>query len=99
LAAAVNGGSGSLDHAAAAMDRLRRSLLRVGLSTELGARLFWDRALRLGILSCLAVAAAFGLACFAPLWLLVLGPALYGVPHIGASLSRAFPHRPGRESV
>ena len=65
-------------------DRVRRRWLRwLG---PLGRRLVRDRELRVATVFAAVVVSALSGTLLAPLWLLVLGPLLWGVPHIAADI-------------
>lgn len=74
----VSGVSWALD----AVDRVRAGLWRFGCRFELGRRAVRDRSLRLALLASAHILVAFALTGVAPLWLLLLGPLLLGVPHV-----------------
>ncbi len=67
-------------------DALRRVVLRALAKTAAGRALMRDRPLRLGALATLQVLAVTAVALAAPLWLLLLGPLLLGVPHVASDL-------------
>jgi hypothetical protein len=62
------------------------SLLRLTLSNGFVREIFRDRALRLFVLFLAAVAIYLPLSFYFPLWMLALGPLIWGVPHIVASV-------------
>lgn len=65
-------------------DRVRHRWLRT--LGPLGRRLVRDRELRVGVIfSAVVLSALLGTLC-APLWLLVLGPIVWGVPHVAADI-------------
>lgn len=70
----------------AGADALRRGALRGLARTSAGRALMRDRARRLGALAILQVLAVTAVALAAPLWLLLLGPLLLGVPHVASDL-------------
>lgn len=74
-----------LDRAIFRFDTARGLLLRKTLRSPLARRLFTDRALRLSIFFALACAIYLPLSLFLPAWVAVLGPIMYGLPHIVAS--------------
>ncbi len=59
---------------------------QLGAKTELGRRALTDRGFRLWALALAHVAVAFALTLVFPLWLLLLGPLVLGVPHIASDL-------------
>lgn len=65
-------------------DRLRRRWFRA--LGPLGARLARDREFRVSLVFSAVVVSALLGTLIAPLWLLVLGPLVWGVPHIAADL-------------
>jgi hypothetical protein len=79
------------------LDELRRLTLRAFASEwALGRALVRHRSLRVPALLSAHAVVAFGLALYAPALLLVLGPLLFGVPHLAADvrhllLRRSFP--------
>lgn len=76
----------------APLDRLRRhALLHSG---PLGRLLLADRALRVTSIALIGLAVSLGLTGVAPLWLLVFGPLVLGVPHLLADV-RYLVVRPG----
>jgi general stress protein CsbA len=77
--------------AAEVLDHFRASLLRTTL--RLGIFRFWflDRPSRLLLLFSLAAGLALGFSLAFPLWVLLLGPLVYGVPHVFSSI-RYFHH-------
>lgn len=74
------------------LDRVRAEVLRH--SGGVGRRLIRDRALRVEVLALVGVAFALALTLWVPLWLLVIGPLLLGVPHLLADV-RYLVVRPG----
>jgi hypothetical protein len=67
-------------------DQLRSSALRLTLSSEWLRATFRDRALRLLFLFLMALTVYLPLSIFFPLWVLIVGPILWGLPHIFASI-------------
>lgn len=65
-------------------DTLRRSWLRA--LGPFGARLARDREFRVSVVFSAVVVSALLGTLVAPLWLLVLGPLVWGVPHIAADI-------------
>jgi hypothetical protein len=76
-------------------DRARRDLLRLAARTALGRRCLRDRSPRLALLAAGSVAAALALATSVPLWALLIGPLLLGVPHVIADVRYLVLDRPG----
>lgn len=68
------------------LDSIRSRLLRVTLSVPTFRFLFVARARRLAFLFVLSFSICFFLSLSFPLWVLALGPALYGVPHLFSSV-------------
>jgi hypothetical protein len=68
------------------LDAARRAMWRLGVRTSLGRRCLQDRAVRLQVLGLGHVAASLALTLVAPVWLLLLGPLLLGVPHVAADV-------------
>ncbi len=68
------------------LDTLRSKLIRVTTRSPLLRELFQCRARRLAALFALACMSSLALSALVPLWLLLLGPLVYGIPHIFASL-------------
>jgi hypothetical protein len=68
------------------LDIQRSRVLKFFLQSSLLRRLFCSRAHRLQAMFLLAVLIYLPLALFVPLWVLVIGPILYGIPHILASM-------------
>lgn len=60
--------------------------LRLILGTDVMRRAFRNRALRLSLLFALSVLIYLPLSLFFPLWVLAIGPLVWGIPHIFASL-------------
>ena len=63
-------------------EALRSRLWRLSARTSLGRRCLRERRTRLAVLASLHLVVAFSLTLAAPLWLLLLGPLLLGVPHV-----------------
>ena len=63
-------------------DALRRALWHIGARTALGRLCLRDRAARVSVLAAFHILIALGLTLAAPLWLLLLGPLVLGVPHV-----------------
>ncbi len=60
--------------------------LRLILGTDMMRRAFRNRAVRLSLLFALSVLIYLPLSLFFPLWVLAIGPLVWGIPHIFASL-------------
>jgi hypothetical protein len=69
-----------------ACDSLRSLVFRLTLSHQRLRRILLSRSLRLQWLFLLAVSLYLPLALFFPLLVLVIGPIIYGIPHLFASL-------------
>jgi hypothetical protein len=80
-----------MDLCAECLDFLRSRTLRLTMKFGWARPLFYNRSLRLAFLFLLSCATSLPLALFFPLWLLLFGPLVYGVPHIASSL-RYFHH-------
>ena len=76
------------------LDELRAGLLRRTLEVPALREVFRDRARRLFALSVCSWAMSLALSLAFPLWVLALGPVIYGVPHVFASV-RYFHHAAG----
>lgn len=76
----------------APLDHVRARLLRG--SGRFGRRLIADRQLRINTLALVGVATSLTLTALAPVWLLVFGPLILGVPHLLADV-RYLVVRPG----
>lgn len=81
----------SMDRCAESLDFIRSRILRLTMKPLWARPLFYKRSLRLALLFTLSCATSLPLALFFPLWLLLFGPLVYGVPHIVSSL-RYFHH-------
>lgn len=68
------------------LDKLRSQILRVTLSNSTLKNMFCVRSNRLAALFVLSVALSLCTSLLAPLWVLVLGPLIYGTPHLFSSL-------------
>lgn len=75
-------------------DRARRQVLRVAALTAIGRACVRDRALRLPALALAHGAVALVLATAAPMWTLLIGPLVLGVPHLVADLRYLVLDRP-----
>jgi hypothetical protein len=78
-------------------DFFRARALRFTASSGLLRALFINRAWRLACLFTLSYCLYFALALTIPLWVLLMGPLLFGVPHILASLRYVSPMVPSTE--
>lgn len=67
------------------LDRCRVQALRWGLSLRLLRVWFYDRPARLGFLYALTVLIYLPLSLYFPLWILAIGPFIWGVPHLFSS--------------
>lgn len=76
----------------AAADRLRRAALTKAAPLSRG--LIVDRERRVAFIGTALIAAAFAATCVVPLWMIALGPLVWGVPHILADI-RYLIARPG----
>jgi hypothetical protein len=74
------------ESSAAALDSCRSYLLRVSMNFNWARPFFYRRWLRLAVLFTFFSLFALGLSLAFPLWMLFLGPLIYGIPHIYASL-------------
>ena len=73
-------------HALGPLDAVRRALWRLGCRLRLGRDAVTDRSLRLSLVAGGHILVAFALTAVAPLWLLLLGPIVLGVPHVASDL-------------
>ncbi len=73
-----------LETAMGPADLIRRRLLRA--LGPVSARLAADREARVATMGCLSIAFAFACAVVAPLFMLALGPIVFGVPHLLADV-------------
>lgn len=64
------------------LDRIRRGFWYWCVRWGWHDRWIRDRSARLTLLASLQIVLAFSLTVFAPLWLLLLGPLILGVPHV-----------------
>lgn len=67
-------------------DAVRATLWRWTAKTGFGRRCLSDRGLRLAALACGHMCVALALTVLAPLWLLLIGPLVLGVPHVVADV-------------
>ncbi|MCA9514595.1 MAG: hypothetical protein KC635_06625 [Myxococcales bacterium] len=67
-------------------DAVRRELWRLSAKTRLGRACLADRSLRLAVLAGAHIAVAFALASVIPLWVLLVGPLVLGVPHVASDV-------------
>lgn len=82
-----------------AADAARRELWRVATRTELGRRCARERETRLVVLAVVHLSVALLLTAWIPLWLLLLGPLVLGVPHVVADVRYLLFREPGRPLV
>lgn len=75
------------------LDDARRLAWRWSARTAWGRRALHDRAFRIEVLAHGHLLAAFLLTLVAPMWMMLLGPLLLGVPHVASDL-RYFVLRP-----
>ena len=77
-------------------DSARREVWRVAAKTSLGRRCATDRATRLSVLGITHTLTLLALVALAPVWLLLVGPLVLGVPHVMADIRYCFirPARP-----
>lgn len=68
------------------LDTVRSRILRVTLRLPGMARVFSTRSYRLAVLFVVVCSTAIVLSSFFPLWVLLIGPFVYGVPHIISSV-------------
>lgn len=68
------------------LDLFRSMLLKETLRVSFFRQLFLSRSTRILILSLVALSFYFSVSLFFPLWVLLIGPILWGVPHIISSL-------------
>lgn len=68
------------------LDAVRRTAWGLSARTAWGRRCLQDRAFRLQVLALVHVGASLALTIAAPMWLLLLGPLLLGVPHVASEL-------------
>lgn len=76
----------TVDRCAQYLDFIRARVLRITMRIEWLRPFFYHRALRLLSLFALAWTLTLALSLFFPLWVLLIGPLVYGVPHIFSSL-------------
>ncbi len=76
----------SLSSSSLPLDAARRSIYRLVARTKLGRACARDRSARLATLAAVHIAGALVLAVVAPVWLLLAGPILLGVPHVVADV-------------
>jgi hypothetical protein len=67
-------------------DHARAWMLRVSTSFSPLRAVFLSRSARLAVMFTVSCLLTLGLSLFFPLWVLALGPAFYGVPHLFSSL-------------
>jgi len=68
------------------LDQIRREIVGWLFAFPAAKRIFFNRAKRLSCLFALATLTSLFLSLFFPLWVLILGPMIYGFPHLIASL-------------
>jgi hypothetical protein len=76
----------ALDDVLKPLDAARRELLLGAWRVPWIGRLLRHREMRIPAIASISVVVAFGLTCFAPGLLFVLGPALLGVPHVASDI-------------
>jgi len=64
------------------LDSLRSTLLRFMMKSTIARSIFVDRALRLGFSFVVSFATSLILAAICPIWMIVLGPLVLGIPHL-----------------
>ncbi len=84
----------SLEGGSEVLDSLRSRILRRSLRSSILREMFSNRTYRLGTSFLVATLFATFFSVAAPLWMLLIGPLVYGVPHIVSSL-RYFHYRAG----
>lgn len=75
-------------------ERLRRAAWRLSAKTAFGRACLRDRPLRLTTLALGHMAVAATLTLLAPVWLLLLGPIVLGVPHVASDVRYLLVHPP-----
>src|SRR5690348_11917803 len=68
----------------AGLDKVRRAALMAG--APWARALLVDRERRVAFTGAVLVAAAFAATCAVPMWMVALGPIVWGVPHIVADV-------------
>lgn len=68
------------------LDAVRRSLWRLSARTAFGRACLRDRGLRLTTLAITHIAVAATLTLALPVWLLLIGPLVLGVPHVASDV-------------
>jgi hypothetical protein len=68
------------------LDRARQAMWSLTAKTRWGRQSIRDRSLRLTVLAVGHMFVAFALTLLAPVWLLLLGPLLLGVPHVASDI-------------
>ncbi len=78
-------------------ERLRQLAWRLAATTALGRRCARERSVRVSVMGSVQLVAALTLTIVCPMWLLLLGPLVLGVPHVAADFRFlvARPLRPG----
>lgn len=69
-----------------AADALRREAWRLTARTGIGRLCIVDRPTRLSLLAISSMVVALSLTVIAPMWMMLLGPILLGVPHIAGDI-------------
>lgn len=76
----------AVERCAGGLDHIRSTVLRTTLQIQSLRPFFYRRDLRLALLFSIACISALILSMWIPLWVLLLGPLVYGVPHIFSSM-------------
>ena len=82
LLPSLSGVADAWELAVGPLERARRWMWRVGCKLRIGRTAVRDRPFRLSVVASFHIVVALALTAVAPLWLLLLGPLLLGVPHI-----------------
>ena len=82
-----------------AADAVRQQAWRLATRTAFGRRCARERQTRLAMLAIVHLSAALLLTGIAPLWLLLVGPLILGVPHIVADIRYLLLRAPGRPLI
>lgn len=77
---------GVVDAIVKPLDGVRRVFWRLTASTRIGQACIRDRSVRHAVLALTHMAMALTLTLVAPLWLLLLGPLVLGVPHVATDV-------------
>lgn len=75
-----------LDFPITVADSIRREAWRLTAKTGIGRAAIHDRPTRLALLAVMSMAVALTITAVAPLWMLLLGPILLGVPHVAGDV-------------